>query len=171
MNDLKLYQLSEDFKAMMDVIAASEGELEESYEYYMEQLYSAIKDKSDKCVFYHQYLTDAIEAIDKRRKELANAVQSLKNKKENFEKYIVECMARMGASKLEGSTTRIAIRKPSMMIEVYDMNLLSDEFKKKEIVITPKKKEIKDAIDKGVHVEGAKKVYSKKPSVSFKVKA
>jgi hypothetical protein len=170
MNDLKLYQLSEDFKQLMDVLSQEGGELTESYEYYLAQLEDAIRNKSDNCASYYQSQVDLMEVIKKRRDELDSAYKSIKNKIERFEQYLLECMCKMEVKELIGETTHIKIRKPSKKVEITSLSSLPKEYVKQEVVFTPDKAKLLKVLKSGEKIDGAK-IVDGKQGLSIKVRS
>ena len=171
MDELSLYGISTEIKILLDEICELDGEMSDEFSQKLERLEKLLSEKSESCFFYRKSQGDLLDALKQRKKDFTDAINVLENKIERFEKYLVESMARIGVARIEGPTTSIVIRKPSQIVNIYDENLLPVEYLDKKIIITPKKKEIKEAIKRGDNIQGAKLVYSDKISLNLKVRS
>lgn len=166
-----LYQISTEMDQLLEAVASAEGELTPELEAQIAQVNTALVEKTDGIVAWVNYNEDLIELAQKRIKELQEFIQRTNTKLGNFDKYVDNCLQKVGASKIEGKLYSIVKRKPSQVVNVFDETLIPMDFINiPEPKPTVQKVEIAKALKAGKEVPGARLEESKNLSISYKTK-
>lgn len=156
--DITLYNISQQFLDLEKTLLECGGEINDDKELILEEISGLLQSKVDGCVGFVKKQSDIIIAIEKRIEEL----QELKTSREKvigkFSDYVLGCMDIMKKEKLEGEFSKISIRKPPKIVEIVNEDDLPIDCLNIQTVTTkkPDKKLIKDKIESGEEVPGAK---------------
>lgn len=166
-NDLSLYEITNEFKKLDELLEQSGGEVDESFELLEAEISALLTSKVDACVGYRERELDYVELAKKRIKQLQEFIKTKENKMSRFDGYIMQCMERFGKTELLGALRSIKTRKPSRSVVIENQDIIPAEFVTIVQDIKISKKEISDAIKSGREVPGASLV-SGKPTLMFK---
>jgi hypothetical protein len=167
MSKLSLYDLSNEFKALEEILIMDGGEITEISEELEKTLFEMIEKKTDAYIQFNQKLDDEMELAAKHIKRLQEFKKVRENAQERLKQYAIMCLERMGQQKISGDFGTISLRKPSQVLNILDEQKIPDEFASYVRIVD--KTKVKDAIKKGQEVEGASLSDGKK-SVMFKTK-
>lgn len=151
MKDLSLYQISNEVSLLADELVG-EGTIVSSPEERHEHLIMLLEKKLDNVVAYDQMLSDHLEIVVKRRKELQELEKRIENRKSRFRDYILQCMKLMKITKLESVFCRITMQKPRERF-VVDEKFLPKEYYKEIKVVDSER--VKKLIEAGEIIPGA----------------
>lgn len=156
MSEKSLYHISSNLINLHQELEKNCGELTEENESLLEQLSIELKTKTDGVIDYVKSQENFIEAIDKRLKELQELKRTSKNKLDNFNKYVVNCMDLLDEKKLQGSYGSISVRKPTVVVEIVNEDDIAPEYLNVKKVVTINKTAIKKDLQAEKKVNGAK---------------
>ena len=85
--------------------------------------------------------------MEKRRKTVQNSIKRLQNN-------LVLYFSMIGKDKADAGIFKMAVRK-SKAVNILDLNIIPDEFKRQKVTVEADKKAIKEALEAGETVAGA----------------
>lgn len=166
-----LYQISNELVAVMDELALAEGEVTPEIEAKIQELNTALVEKTDGVVQWVQYNNDLISLAKVRIQELSEFIQGTEKKLDGLDRYVANCLHQMGVPKIDGKLCSITRRKPSQIANVFDETLLPMDFIKiPEQKPMLQKAEIGKALKAGIDVPGARLEESQNISITYKIK-
>lgn len=124
-----------------------------------------IVEKSSDVVKYHKNREGLISQIDEEVKRLNAFKKSLKSRQENFEKYIIYCMDKLGKDKIETPNGVIKITDSEGVV-IVDKEKVPAQYVTVKQEFTEDKRAIKKAIKSGTKVPGA--IIEKRKNISIK---
>jgi len=139
----RLYQISQEILELEYLLDEKPKEAEEK----LKSLAIQFKEKALDIVYLVKEWQYQEEIIDKEIKRLQKMKQALKNKQERLRQYLKENMLATGIKKILHPTIKIYLMEGKESVEVYDINLLPDEYK--IIKVEPDKQKIKKALKEG----------------------
>jgi hypothetical protein len=168
-DDLSLYGISEELRALDDILDSTGGEISEEWEQKQDQLLELLTKKVDGCVGYIQKLDDLCTLARDQKKRLDDFIRSKENRIENFKHYVKLCMKMTGKEEFEGILCKIdtVSGRESMQIDAGAEDHLPIEFI--ETKSFAKKDALKTAIKAGQTFEGVRIVRGE-PSIRFGLK-
>jgi hypothetical protein len=174
---ISLYDITEEFKAVDEMLEMDNGEITEDHESIMALLNDMLKNKTDNCCEYaHSIdtdndLVDAKINILKEKIEAFNDIKKRNNaKKERYINYLMMCMDKLGKDKFIGAMYAIKKKKGSVSVDVLDVSLLPDDYVVTKEVKSADKIKIKKELKAGKVVVGAI-LKTGKESLTFKAKS
>lgn len=127
-----------------------------------EELINALTIKKEELNHKTESLACMIKETETREEQIDKEINRLKALKKRYvvvrkriEDSILTSLISLGESKVEGLKATISFRK-SVQTIIDDEQLLPDDYKKVKISFEPKKTEIKNAIEQGIEVPGAR---------------
>ena len=155
-DDLSLYGISEELRALDDILDSTGGEINDEWEQKQQLLVDLLTKKVDGCVGYIQKLEDLCTLAREQKKRLDSFINSKENRIENFKLYVKRCMAMTGRTEFEGVLCKIDTMKgrESMQIDDGAVDQLPLEFIETKVV--PKKDELKRALKAGQTIPGVR---------------
>lgn len=155
-DDLSLYGISEELRALDDMLDSTGGEINDEWEQRQAMFLELLEKKVDGCVGYIQKLEDLCDLARAQKKRLDDFIRSKENRIENFKLYVKRCMERTNKSEFDGVLCRIDTIKgrESMQIDEGAVDHLPIEFI--ETKSFPKKDALKSAIKLGKTFEGVR---------------
>lgn len=124
-----------------------------------------IIEKSSDVVKYHKNREGLINQIDEEVKRLNAFKKSLKSRQENFDKYIIYCMDKLGKDKIETPNGVIKITDSEGVV-IVDKEKVPAQYVTVKQEFTEDKRAIKKAIKSGTKVPGA--IIEKRKNISVK---
>lgn len=118
------------------------------------ELMEQIEKKSSGIVKYSKNRESLISQIDEEVKRLNAFKKSLKSRQENFEKYIIYCMDKLGKDKIETPNGVIKITDSEGVV-IVDKEKVPAQYVTVKQEFTEDKRAIKKAIKSGTKVPGA----------------
>lgn len=155
---MKLYELTNDYLALLDAIDNDEIP-EEAIEDTLESITSCIEDKADSIACLLKSLDADCTAIKAEEARLAERRKAKEKAHERIKQYLSETLQRAGLDKIETARNRITFRK-SESVEVDEESFISWAMKYRDDLLTysaPKvnKTEVKKALKHGDKIAGA----------------
>jgi hypothetical protein len=153
-----LYHLSQELESALD------QSLEESN---INEIVTSLQKKTDGVAGYALKLSDQIDLIDSRIKQLKALKESMEAKKERFDEYVMFCMQQLGVSELDGDMSTLKLTETPGSVEIINKDLVDVEYVelKQEAVI--RKDLILKKLREGEEVNGC--ALKKKKKLKYKV--
>ena len=159
-NKLSLYNITNGFITLFEK-AENEELTQEEIEQQGNELALALKNKSTSIIGYVRNLDLTSEALKNEIDRLTTMKKAVDNKNTKFKEYVKENMEKLNLQKIDTELGSLTIAKNPVSVEVYDENMIIDEYKKEKVTVTIDKTAIKNAIKKGKEVQGARLVEDK----------
>lgn len=160
MSELSLYNIKSNYIELFE--KAENGELtQEEIQEQGNDLAIALRNKSTSIIGYVRNLDLTSDAIKSEIDRLTAMKKAIDNRNVKFKKYVKQNMEELGLEKIETELGILTIVKNPASVDVYDENLIADEYKKEEITVSIDKTAIKNAIKEGKEVQGVKLVEDK----------
>lgn len=121
----------------------------------LEGIECELGDKLDAIMLYARNLEGQAKTLDEESKRLADRKKSFENQVKNLKKYALDCLLKSGLDKLKTTKNTFTARKGSTSVVIDNEDLLPNDLVQVQVVTTPDKKAIKEAIEKGKKVAGA----------------
>ncbi|WP_369427097.1 siphovirus Gp157 family protein [Providencia sp. PROV236] len=121
----------------------------------LEGIECELGDKLDAIMLYARNLEGQAKTLDEESKRLSDRKKSFENQVKNLKKYALDCLLKSGLDKLKTTKNTFTARKGSTSVVIENENLLPNDLVQVQVVTTPDKKAIKEAIEKGKKVAGA----------------
>lgn len=168
-DDLTLYGISDELRALDDMLDSTGGEINEEWEAKQAQLLALLEKKVDGVVGYIQKLEDLCALAREQKKRLDAFINSKENRIDNFKEYVRRCMTMTGKTEFEGVLCKIDTIQGRESLEIdpgaedhLPMELLDTK-------VFAKKDELKRAIKAGKEFQGVRIVRGE-PSIRFGLK-
>jgi len=166
---MNLYEITQDFNELLDLLSQAQETNDQEQISLIESALEISQDNfKDKATNYVKFIRSeevSLIAIDEEIKRLTALKKSKVSKIDNLEARLSNSMQSIGLDKYDLGLFKLSFRK-STSVEVLDIELLSDDFKRIKTTVDADKIAIKKAIESGVTVEGA----SLKTSQSLQIK-
>lgn len=167
MNDA-LYKLNDEYFKVLSEIESDEetGEiLNEDKLHELLDLKQNINEKLENISLYIKNLDAENEAIDNEINNLSKRKKQKQNKSDWFKRYLIEQMQRLGQKDFETAKTRLRVStRPKTLID--DESLIPKEYFNEKTTYTVSLSRIKEAIENGETVAGARLIDN--PSINIK---
>lgn len=160
MQKLTLYDIAENARVLLDLIDSGEAfnESGELNEVIAEQLDLTKKDfelKAKDYAYVIKSVQDKKELFEKEIKRLEQIKKYFENTEDKLKEAVKNTMLVLGIDKFESDLITLSLTK-SKAVDIYDPDLIPEEYKRTKITIEPDKIRIKEAILKdGELVPGA----------------
>lgn len=160
MKNLSLYNITNSFITLFE--KAEQGELtKEEIEEQGKDLAISLKNKSTSIIGYIRNLDLTSEAIKNEIDRLTTIKKAVDNKNIKFKEYVKQNMEELELQKIDTELGTLSVTKNPASVEVYDENMISDEYKKEKLTVSIDKTAIKNAIKNGKEVQGARLIEDK----------
>lgn len=160
MKNLSLYNITNSFITLFE--KAEQGELtKEEIEEQGKDLAISLKNKSTSIIGYVRNLDLTSEAIKNEIDRLTTMKKAIDNKNIKFKEYVKQNMEELELQKIDTELGTLSVTKNPASVEVYDENMISDEYKKEKLTVSIDKTAIKNAIKNGKEVQGARLIEDK----------
>lgn len=159
-NKLSLYNITNDFIELFE--KKENGELSEK-EFNEQGNILAIdyKSKLTASIGYSRNLDLTSEAIKNEIDRLTAMKKAVDDRNNRFKEYVKNSMEALGTLKVETELGTLSVAKNPVSVEVYDESMIADEYKKEKVTVTIDKTAIKNAINSGRDVQGARLIENK----------
>lgn len=149
----KLYELTQDFKNLEDLLDNSEMDNAE-IEKALNEVAGKFVDKAENICKVRAMILSDVEGIKAEEKRLKDLRKQKENAIKNLESYLEANMRSLDQKKVEGGLFTLAIRKNPASVVIDDLEVVPSEFK--VIKEEPNKTSIKEALKNGQIVEGCR---------------
>jgi hypothetical protein len=156
MQNLNLYQLSAKYIEALDFLTDPEMDLPiEAINDTLEGLSGGLEEKAVNVAKFLRNLEATAEAIKEAEADMAKRRRAFESRVKWLKSYLKDSMENTGITKIECPFFKLSIQKNPVSVEVFDENLIPEQFK--EVVTTWKidKNAIKEALKNGETVAGA----------------
>ena len=164
-----LFALVNNYNNLMDQFDKAMGEFTEESEEMLQVISEALAKKSDNVVTWFYYLDNEMERINSELYTLESKLEKILKARNKFSEYVSDCIEAMGTNRIEGDQYEITRIKPRTIVEIADKDSVDASYLntkvKKETTID--KKSIKEDIENGKTVSGARLALGKK-TVKYK---
>ena len=149
--DLSLYQISKGFMELNNADDISE----EDKAKINQELSLALQNKSKNIINYNNYLSSLISNADTEIKRIQDYKNVLQNRKDRFNKYLLENMNALSIKKIETPVGSVQVAKSPLSVEITDESKVPEEYKTQEVTTKIDKTKIKnDFKETGEIIEG-----------------
>ena len=148
----QLYKMTDDFVELQNML--DENPEDEYVIQTLDSIKLEIDDKAANIVSLMKNITTPIPAIDDEIKRLQELKKSIQNTEKRLKEYLQYQMEKMGIEKIETDLVTIRLQKSPPSLIVDNPNIIPEEYKKTEIIISTKTKELKEALKQGAEVPG-----------------
>jgi len=152
---LSLWGISEELKALDDLLMLDQGEISDELEQLQNEAQLLLEQKVDGCVGFFDYEKNNIAVAKEKIAELRDFIKHKENKIKNFEIFVKACMDKTGKAIFQGEFKQIKLRKPSDIVVIENEDEVPMEFQVVETTVKIKKAEIKKALKNGDDIPGA----------------
>ncbi len=157
---MSLYEINQNYAELFDKFEEGEVTPEELQE-TGNMLAIELQNKSRNIIGYEKSIELAISTYKDEEKRLAERRKVLENKLDRYKEYVKKNMEQMGLQKIETPLGVLSISKVRASVEVIDESMISNEYKTQTVVQTIDKNAIREAIRKGINVQGVKLIDDK----------
>ena len=154
---LALYELTDELYSAIDQLSDMEDDDEAKID-TLDALAIPVKDKAVSVIKFTENLDTTIDGINKTMKQMKDRLVILKKKKDMLKKYVFQNLNKVGIDKIECAEFVISIQKNPPKVEVYNEEMIPGIYINKVVTEKVDKKSIKEAINGGNDVPGAKMV-------------
>jgi len=155
MSALRLYEISEKYKFLMDDLFDEEtGVVNETALVKLQELKEPLENKCINVVRVFKSLTAECDAIEKERKAMAAREKSLKTQIDWLKGYLLENMEACEVKEIKCPQFVIGLQKSPPAVDIYDENSIPDEYNR--VKVERDLSMIKADINRGIEVPGAR---------------
>lgn len=159
MNNLALYQLSQNYMQALDFLTDPEADLPaEVINDTLEALGGELEDKAVNVAKFMRNMEATAEAIKQAEAEMARRRKALENRVKWLKDYLKGSMEYTGITVIECPYFKLAVQKNPDSISILNEDAIPSEFKEQVITWKIDKTAIKNAIKAGKAVPGAELV-------------
>jgi len=156
MNNLSLYEISNDYLQALDAFTDPEADIPmEAAIDTLEGIEGQLQDKAVNVAKFMQNLDATAKAIKEAEQQMARRRKAIENRAQWIKDYLKNNMEASGITKIESPWFRLAVQKNPEAVEVFDEAALPDDFKTEVVTVKIDKAAIKQVLRDGVHVPGA----------------
>lgn len=142
MNDLKLYEITEQYQEVLRLVESEEGYSFEDLKDTLDSIADMGEEKMVNTGHVLRKLQDELTIIKNRKTQIAELEAKKKRDIDNLKSYLLFNMEMLGKKKVETPTIKVATRN-SKVVNIIDESKLPEEFVKTEVKTTPKKADFK----------------------------
>ena len=162
MSKLTLYELSNEFKKLLDNL---EDHDDTDLIEYIEEIEASFNQKSLNVGKMINEIEDLCERIREKEKTNASRRQSLKNKALSLRNYLRENFEKTGTSKVQDEDISISIQNNPAKVNIIDESLIPQKFISTKTVESTDKKAIKESLQNNEEVPGCELVQEKRINI------
>jgi len=141
-----LYELTGELVALQKLAESEDGIPDEAFNDTWESLMFPVEQKAEALLKVVKNMDSSVEILDKEIKRLTARKTAIKNRQDSLREYLRMNMVRGNINKITCPLFGITLAKATDQLEITDEKELPDDYMKVETVITPKKKELLDAL-------------------------
>lgn len=126
---LTLWQIDEEIEALDEMLSMMDsGEITEEYEEMEKKINEMLSSKVDGCYEYVDKLKTMVKISKDRKTYYDHCAKMNQNKLDRFQGYIIACLEKSGKASYKGEFAEFKMRKPSMILNVTNVEKIPDEF-------------------------------------------
>lgn len=161
-NKLSLYAISEKFLELFNKDDLTEEEIQEQGN----ELAIMLQNKAENIVGYNFTLESNKAALKQEIERLTNMYNAIDKQQEKLKKYVKSTMEKLDLPEINTTIGKIKIKKNPVSIDILDENSIDDKYYSIKTTKTISKSKIKEDLEKGINVEGARLIQNTK--IDFK---
>lgn len=161
-----LYKITYELIETMELVFDNNGELTPELESQLNNIETMLTEKTDNIVGWVEYQEDVLRLITEKIGDLNELKKKISSRMKKFDEYVEGCLIASGKDQLIGDTKKIKVNKRRDVVNIYDEKLIPFEYLTTKTETSVNKKEIMDALKKGIEVSGA--TITKSPNCSIK---
>jgi hypothetical protein len=152
-----IFQITEEFYKLIDVLEESGGELTPELEEALNQVQVDFQAKAHNYGYVLLQMKNDADAVDKEIERLTKIKKARDNAQKRLKDALKSCMQVLNIKVIKGETITLTLRD-SKAIEITDADAVPLEYHSDPKPTEPSKTKIKAAIDEGTEVPGAQQV-------------
>lgn len=161
-NKLSLYTISEKFLELFNKDDLTEEEIQEQGN----ELAIMLQNKAENIVGYNFTLESNKTALKQEIERLTNMYNAIDKQQEKLKKYVKSTMEKLDLPEINTTIGKIKIKKNPVSVDILDENSIDDKYYSIKTTKTISKTKIKEDLEKGIKVEGARLIQNTK--IDFK---
>lgn len=161
-NKLSLYSISEKFLELFNKDDLTEEEMQEQGN----ELAIMLQNKAENIVGYNFTLESNKTALKQEIERLTNMYNAIDKQQEKLKKYVKSTMEKLDLPEINTTIGKIKIKKNPVSVDILDENSIDDKYYSIKTTKTISKTKIKEDLEKGINVEGARLIQNTK--IDFK---
>lgn len=161
-NKLSLYAISEKFLELFNKDDLTEEEMQEQGN----ELAIMLQNKAENIVGYNFTLESNKTALKQEIERLTNMYNAIDKQQEKLKKYVKSTMEKLDLPEINTTIGKIKIKKNPVSVDILDENSIDDKYYSIKTTKTISKTKIKEDLEKGINVEGARLIQNTK--IDFK---
>lgn len=161
-NKLSLYAISEKFLELFNKDDLTEEEIQEQGN----ELAIMLQNKAENIVGYNFTLESNKTALKQEIERLTNMYNAIDKQQEKLKKYVKSTMEKLDLPEINTTIGKIKIKKNPVSVDILDENSIDDKYYSIKTTKTISKTKIKEDLEKGINVEGARLIQNTK--IDFK---
>lgn len=161
-NKLSLYAISEKFLELFDKDDLTEEEMQEQGN----ELAIMLQNKAENIVGYNFTLESNKTALKQEIERLTNMYNAIDKQQEKLKKYVKSTMEKLDLPEINTTIGKIKIKKNPVSVDILDENSIDDKYYSIKTTKTISKTKIKEDLEKGINVKGARLIQNTK--IDFK---
>lgn len=161
-NKLSLYAISEKFLELFNKDDLTEEEIQEQGN----ELAIMLQNKAENIVGYNFTLESNKTALKQEIERLTNMYNAIDKQQEKLKKYVKSTMEKLDLPEINTTIGKIKIKKNPVSVDILDENSIDDKYYSIKTIKTISKTKIKEDLEKGINVEGARLIQNTK--IDFK---
>lgn len=150
---MKLYELTQNYLNLLELLENPDVP-KEVVEAALEEVEGSFDDKAENIVKLIKSIEADVKGYKEEETRLSTRRKTLENKVKGLKDYLEGSMIALDKKDIKGKIFTLAIKKNPPSIIIDDFNILPVEYKK--IEEKEDKKKIKESIDNGIEVPGAR---------------
>lgn len=150
---MKLYELTQNYLNLLELLENPDVP-KEVVEAALEEVEGSFDDKAENIVKLIKSIEADVKGYKEEETRLSTRRKTLENKVKGLKDYLEGSMIALDKKDIKGKIFALAIKKNPPSIIIDDFNILPMEYKK--IEEKEDKKKIKESIDNGIEVPGAR---------------
>lgn len=162
---MKLYELSTQYKQLVDILEAAQSGEEvvdlEVIKDTLDAIGDAIEEKADSIARIMAELNSVELAISTELDRLSKRAGTIKKQKESLKSYLMAAMETAGKEKFKTNFYSYSIRNNAPSVQILDESLIPSGCLRTKTETSPDKKLIADLLKSGVQVEGCQLTQSR----------
>ena len=161
MENVSLYNIKNRF---FDLFEKAENEelTQEEYQEQGTELAKMLQNKSSNIIGYQRNIEETLNSIKSEIDRLTAIKKAIEQKNNKFTEYVKNNMIELGIDKIETPLGNLVIAKNPASVEIYDEELIPNDYIQEKITRAPDKTKKKEALKNGENVKGARLITDKK---------
>ena len=151
---LKLFEISHDYRAVLDRVDDAEGVLDESLEADLDAVVGAMEEKVEACIVVLRELDAEAAAIKVEEQRLATRRKAREAGAERLRAYVGRCLTLAGTRKIATPTAVVSLRASSSVVVDVAPEALPEAYRRTKTTVDVDKVALKAAIERGETIEG-----------------